>query len=145
MTTCPCPARQCNALPPAGDRGAHWRPQRIATGQFPDVDVLAPNAVIVLGQPELVQQGQRRGVHGVAAEVAQEVGVLLQHRDLDPRSGRDRRAIEVYPHAATVALFRLGRTLKYKNKPGRVLEQMRAELLLLIGSIFQPRPSAYFE
>jgi predicted RNase H-like nuclease len=25
--------------------------------------------------------------------------------DLDPRSGRDRRAIEVYPHAATVALF----------------------------------------
>ena len=52
--------------------------------------------------------------------------------DLDPRSGRSRRAIEVYPHAATVALFRLGRTLKYKNKPGRVLEQMRAELLLLI-------------
>ncbi|MGY1754861.1 DUF429 domain-containing protein [Blastococcus sp. SYSU D01042] len=52
--------------------------------------------------------------------------------DLDPRSGRDRRAIEVYPHAATVALFRLGRTLKYKNKPGRTLEQMRAELLLLI-------------
>lgn len=52
--------------------------------------------------------------------------------DLDPRSGRNRRAIEVYPHAATVALFRLGRTLKYKNKPGRVLEQMRTELLLLI-------------
>ena len=32
--------------------------------------------------------------------------------------GRARRAIEVYPHPATVALFRLGRTLKYKNKPG---------------------------
>ena len=38
--------------------------------------------------------------------------------DINPRSGRARRAIEVYPHPATVALFRLGRTLKYKNKPG---------------------------
>ncbi len=53
--------------------------------------------------------------------------------DLNPRSGRARRAIEVYPHPATVALFRLGRTLKYKNKPGRDLEGMRAELLTLIG------------
>jgi predicted RNase H-like nuclease/ppGpp synthetase/RelA/SpoT-type nucleotidyltranferase len=53
--------------------------------------------------------------------------------DLNPRSGRERRAIEVYPHPATVALFRLGRTLKYKNKPGRDLDQLRAELLLLVG------------
>jgi predicted RNase H-like nuclease/ppGpp synthetase/RelA/SpoT-type nucleotidyltranferase len=53
--------------------------------------------------------------------------------DLNPRSGRDRRAVEVYPHPATVALFRLGRTLKYKNKPGRDLDQLRAELLLLMG------------
>ena len=55
--------------------------------------------------------------------------------DLNPRSGRSRRAIEVYPHAATIALFRLGRTLKYKNKPGRDLELLRAELLVLIGLI----------
>ena len=34
-------------------------------------------------EAELVEQGQGGGVHGVAAEVAQEVGVLLQHRDLD--------------------------------------------------------------
>jgi predicted RNase H-like nuclease/ppGpp synthetase/RelA/SpoT-type nucleotidyltranferase len=53
--------------------------------------------------------------------------------DLNPRSGRARRAIEVYPHPATVALFRLGRTLKYKDKPGRDLETLRAELLILIG------------
>ena len=39
--------------------------------------------------------------------------------DMNPRSRRKRRAIEVYPHPAIVALFRLGRTLKYKNKPGR--------------------------
>jgi len=45
----------------------------------------------------------------------------------DPR----RRAVEVYPHAASVALFRLGRTLKYKQKQGRDLELLRSELLRL--------------
>lgn len=55
--------------------------------------------------------------------------------DLDPDSSADRRAIEVYPHPATVALFRLGRTLKYKNKPGRPLEQLRAELLQLVAHL----------
>jgi predicted RNase H-like nuclease/ppGpp synthetase/RelA/SpoT-type nucleotidyltranferase len=59
--------------------------------------------------------------------------------DLNPRSGRDRRAIEVYPHPATVALFRLGRTLKYKNKSGRDLDQLRAELLLLISHLEELR------
>ena len=53
--------------------------------------------------------------------------------DMNPRSGRARRAIEVYPHPATVALFGLGRTLKYKNKPGRTLDQLRGELLVLMG------------
>jgi predicted RNase H-like nuclease len=37
---------------------------------------------------------------------------------LHPYADAPRRAIEVYPHAASVAIFRLGRTLKYK--PGRV-------------------------
>ena len=53
--------------------------------------------------------------------------------DMNPRSGRQRRAIEVYPHPATVALFLLGRTLKYKNKTGRSLEALRGELLVLMG------------
>jgi predicted RNase H-like nuclease/ppGpp synthetase/RelA/SpoT-type nucleotidyltranferase len=52
--------------------------------------------------------------------------------DLDPRSTRPRRALEVYPHAAAVALFRLGRTLKYKDKRGRSFELLRTELLRLI-------------
>ncbi len=52
--------------------------------------------------------------------------------DIDPRSHAPRRAIEVYPHPATVALFRLGRTLKYKNKPGRTLTQLRGALLDLM-------------
>lgn len=52
--------------------------------------------------------------------------------DTDPASRARRRALEVYPHPATVALFRLGQTLKYKNKPGRSLEQLRGELVTLI-------------
>ncbi|QCC76180.1 DUF429 domain-containing protein [Nocardioides daphniae] len=63
-----------------------------------------------------------------AARIASRLGL-----DMNPRSGRARRAIEVYPHPATVALFRLGRTLKYKSKSGRSLEQLRAELLVLMG------------
>ena len=62
------------------------------------------------GKPEF--SGTPRG-----AALCQALGL-----DMNPRSGRRRRAIEVYPHPATVALFRLGRTLKYKNKPGRDLE-----------------------
>jgi predicted RNase H-like nuclease/ppGpp synthetase/RelA/SpoT-type nucleotidyltranferase len=52
--------------------------------------------------------------------------------DMDPSSTSRRRAIEVYPHPATVALFRLGRTLKYKQKTGRPLAQLRSELLRLM-------------
>ena len=55
--------------------------------------------------------------------------------DMDPRSSAARRAIEVYPHAATVALFRLARTLKYKAKPGRDLDQLKSELLRLMDGI----------
>ncbi|HEX9834209.1 MAG TPA: bifunctional ribonuclease/(p)ppGpp synthase [Mycobacterium sp.] len=55
--------------------------------------------------------------------------------DLDPFSGRPRRALEVYPHAASVALFRLGRTLKYKDKRGRKFEKLQSELLRLMDLI----------
>ncbi|GJF08139.1 GTP pyrophosphokinase [Mycolicibacterium cyprinidarum] len=64
--------------------------------------------------------------------------------DMDPQSTASRRAIEVYPHPATVALFRLGRTLKYKAKPGRGIAQLRAELLRLmehIEGLAQANPS----
>jgi len=55
--------------------------------------------------------------------------------DLDPFSPAPRRAIEVYPHAATVALFRLPRTLKYKAKPGRDLPRLKSELLRLMDGL----------
>jgi predicted RNase H-like nuclease/ppGpp synthetase/RelA/SpoT-type nucleotidyltranferase len=53
--------------------------------------------------------------------------------DMDPGSAAPRRAIEVYPHPAIVALFGLGRTLKYKNRSGRTLAEMRGELMVLMG------------
>jgi predicted RNase H-like nuclease/ppGpp synthetase/RelA/SpoT-type nucleotidyltranferase len=73
------------------------------------------------GKPEFREEPR-------GARIAARLGL-----DMNPRSGRARRAIEVYPHAATVALFRLGRTLKYKNKSGRDLEQLRSELIVLLG------------
>jgi len=55
--------------------------------------------------------------------------------DLDPRSSSPRRAMEVYPHAASVALFGLEKTLKYKQKAGRELPQLQSELLRLMGFV----------
>jgi predicted RNase H-like nuclease len=55
--------------------------------------------------------------------------------DMDPWSSAGRRAIEVYPHPATVVLFRLARTLKYKAKPGRSLSQLKSEQLLLMNGV----------
>ncbi len=55
--------------------------------------------------------------------------------EMNPHSRAARRAVEVYPHPATVSLFRLGRTLKYKHKSHRSLERLKSELLQLIGFI----------
>ncbi len=62
-----------------------------------------------------------------AARVAQRLGL-----DIDPQSGRRRRAIEVYPHPATIVLFGLPKILRYKAKPGRDLDLLRSELLTLM-------------
>ena len=42
----------------------------------------------LLLQAELVEQPQRARVHRVAAEIAQEIGVLLHHRDIDAGAGQ---------------------------------------------------------
>jgi predicted RNase H-like nuclease/ppGpp synthetase/RelA/SpoT-type nucleotidyltranferase len=75
------------------------------------------------GKPEFA--GTPRG-----ARLAKALGL-----DINPASRRPRRAVEVYPHPATVVLFGLGRTLKYKQKPGRTLPELRAAMLELIGHI----------
>lgn len=55
--------------------------------------------------------------------------------DLDPRSPGPRRAIEVYPHAASVVLFGLPKTLKYKQKAGREVGTLQSELLTLMDLV----------
>src|ERR1700758_2554566 len=55
--------------------------------------------------------------------------------DIDPDSERARRAIDVYPHPVTVALFRLGCTLKEKQKKGGTLDFLKSELLRFIELI----------
>lgn len=54
--------------------------------------------------------------------------------DTDPQSRADRRAIEVYPHAATIALFKLGKTLKYKRRAKDVVKR-KDELLKMVELI----------
>jgi predicted RNase H-like nuclease len=52
--------------------------------------------------------------------------------DMDPTSSSQRRAIEVYPHPASVVLFELDKTLKYKKGS---FETRRSELLRLMTLI----------
>lgn len=52
--------------------------------------------------------------------------------DMDPASTAGRRAIEVYPHPATVVLFNLDKTLKYKRG---AFDERRRNLLKLIALI----------
>jgi predicted RNase H-like nuclease len=46
-----------------------------------------------------------------------------------------RRAIEVYPHPATVTLFGLDRVVPYKARPGRTAQQRRAALATLMQHV----------
>ena len=82
------------------------------------------------GKPEFREQPR-------GARLAEVLGL-----DIDPGSRRGRRAIEVYPHPATVALFRLGRTLKYKDKRGRTFDDLRAELIRLMDLLETLRTAA---
>ena len=75
------------------------------------------------GKPEFAE-----GTRG--ARVCERLGLVVHETGL-----------EVYPHAATIALFGLDKTLKYKAKPGRDLDLLRSELLRLMGlmeTVVQP-------
>jgi hypothetical protein len=48
-----------------------------------------PDRVEALEQAEIVEEGEGRRMHRVAAEVAEEVGVLLEHRHRDARPGEE--------------------------------------------------------
>jgi predicted RNase H-like nuclease len=53
--------------------------------------------------------------------------------NIDPGSGSERCAIEVYPHPAIVALFGLPSIVRYKNKQGRSLSLLQAETQRLLS------------
>lgn len=64
------------------------------------------------------------------AALAEKLGL-----NMDPASGAARRAIEVYPHPASVVLFELEKTLKYKARQGRSFDERQPELLKLMTLI----------
>lgn len=55
--------------------------------------------------------------------------------ELNPASPSARRGMEVYPHAASVVLFGVDRTLKYKQKQGRDFALLRSEMLRLMDFV----------
>jgi predicted RNase H-like nuclease len=60
--------------------------------------------------------------------------------DMDPLSSSPRRAIEVYPHPATIVLFGLEKTLKYKRGPFEVRRSELLQLMTLIEGLDKATP-----
>jgi len=60
--------------------------------------------------------------------------------DMDPASSSPRRAIEVYPHPATIALFGLQKTLKYKKGSFEVRQHELLQLMTLIEGLDKATP-----
>ena len=60
--------------------------------------------------------------------------------DMDPLSSSGRRAVEVYPHPATIVLFGLAKTLKYKRGPLEVRQRELLELMTLIEGLDKATP-----
>jgi len=60
--------------------------------------------------------------------------------DMDPASNSPRRAIEVYPHPATIVLFGLGKTLKYKRGPLQTRQHQLLQLMTLIEGLENATP-----
>jgi predicted RNase H-like nuclease len=70
---------------------------------------------------------------GRAAALARRLGASVD--PLGPWRPGACRAIDVYPHAALVALFDLSETLKYKARAGRRLEGRRAAFATLLDCL----------
>jgi predicted RNase H-like nuclease len=67
------------------------------------------------------------------------LGIRLE-LDLDPHSHAKRRAIEVYPHPATVVLFELEKILKYKRGEFEIRKRELLELMTHIEALDNASP-----
>ena len=83
----------------------------------------------LIEQTELAHELERRGMNGVAAEIAQEVGMFLQHHHIDARTREQKAEHETARPAANDATPR-----------GQLLD--RCTLDLLAPPTEQPRCSA---
>lgn len=73
--------------------------------------------------------------HPRGARIAERLGL-----DMDPSSDSARKAIEVYPHPATVVLFDLPKTLKYKRGPFEDRQRELLKLMTLIEGLDEASP-----
>jgi len=78
--------------------------------------------------------------------LVRELAARLQIEETSAIARQDPRRLvcEVYPHPAHVELFELGRTLKYKVKPGRSRAELAGELSryrALLGSLQEAQPA----
>ena len=82
----------------------------VAEGQRQPVRLLVGEGQEIGEEAELVHQFEGRGVDGVAAEIAEEVGVLLEHDDIDPGAGEEKAEHHPRRSAAGDAAGRLDRS-----------------------------------
>ena len=93
-------------------RAGTWRKSAIVTRSPPTcagerAHLAGAEARKALEQAELVHHLERRGMEGVAAEVAQEVGVLLEHGDLDAGAREQQAEHHADPELAAASDLKL--------------------------------------
>jgi predicted RNase H-like nuclease len=76
---------------------------------------------------------------GRAARIVSTLGLPVDPHD--PRRRTVRRALEVYPHAAIVALFGLSGSIKYKRGPREERKRAFAELFTHLEGLRSARPA----
>ena len=118
------------------------RHRRAADREEPD-RVTGPREAAL--QPRLpeVRRGRAPGVHRASPSSRIPARARLATAldlDMDPASSANRRAIEVYPHPATVVLFELDKTLKYKRGPFGDRQRDLLKLMTLIEGLDDATP-----
>jgi len=98
------------------------------------IELLVRQHEKLVEQTKLVHQFQRRRMDGIAAEVAKEIGVLLQHHDID--AGAREKKAKHHPGRPAAGDAALGRNRRIRHHgSGR---QTRARRLRETWAMFKP-------